>query len=81
MGDHMRLNELQCKDVVNVLNGCKLGFVSDIELNADCLCVEALIVCTNTFFDYFKFFQSPQEILIPMCQVVSIGKDVILVNI
>ena len=77
----MRLNKLQCKDVVNVCNGCKLGFVSDIELNESCLCVEAIIVCGSGLIDYLKFFHGPQEIVIPMCQVVSIGEDVILVNI
>lgn len=77
----MRLNDLQCKDVVNVCNGCKLGFVSDVRLNEACLCVEALIVCATGFRDCFKFFAKPQEICIPMCQVVSIGEDVILVNV
>lgn len=77
----MRLNKLQCKDVVNVCNGCKLGYVSDIELNETCLCVEALIVTTTGITDFLKFFHSPEEICIPMCQVVNIGEDVILVNI
>lgn len=81
MGDNMRLQKLQCKDVINVCNGSKLGYVSDVKLNETCLCVDALIVTTSGFLDYLKFFQEPSEIIIPMCQVVSIGEDVILVNL
>ena len=76
----MRLNELQCKDVINLINGCKLGYVSDLILNDSCLCVEALVVTASGLKECFKFFQGPTEITIPMQQVVSIGKDVILVN-
>jgi Uncharacterized protein conserved in bacteria len=77
----MRLHELQCKDVINVCSGAKLGYVCDVVLNETCLCVEAIVVCTSGFLDYLKFFQNPEEIVVSMCQVVSIGEDVILVNV
>lgn len=77
----MRLHELQCKDVINVCTGANIGYVSDICLNETCLCVDALVVSTGGVLDYLKFFQDPKEIVVPMCQVISIGEDVILVNI
>lgn len=77
----MRINELQCKDVVNVCNGEKLGFVTDLILSDDCLCVDAIIVSENKVWELLNIFQAPQETVISMCQVVNIGEDVILVNV
>lgn len=77
----MRLIELQCKDVVNIENGCKIGFVSDLEIDISCAKIQAIVIEQNNFISYLRFFKTPGVIVIPIENIVSIGKDVILVNI
>ena len=38
------ITELRCKEIINKSNGCRLGFVSDIEVDKSCGRVVALIV-------------------------------------
>lgn len=77
----MRLIEMQCKDVINIETGCKIGYVCDIEIDTNCACIRAIIVEKKGVFNYLKFFKEPNVIEIPIANIISIGKDVILVNI
>lgn len=77
----MRLITLQRKDVVDVKTGSKIGFVSDFELDPICHCLTAIIVERNTCLKLVCLFKGPPCITIPVEQIVSIGEDVILVNI
>ena len=53
----MRLIELQCKDVINIETGCKIGFVCDIEIRIpECARICAIIVEKKGIFNYFKIF-------------------------
>lgn len=77
----MRFVSLQCKDVINIVDGCRVGFVSDVEID-QCTCrVVSIIVERINMFRLFCFFKEAQCIEIPIEQVVNIGEDVILVNI
>ena len=76
----MRLSELESKDVVDVKNGRKMGYVSDLELDDECLCVKALIVCEVRWKDFILIFSKPKTKKIGVDQIVCIGKDVILVK-
>ncbi|WRK53982.1 hypothetical protein SD457_02530 [Coprobacillaceae bacterium CR2/5/TPMF4] len=40
----MRFVKLQSKDVVNVVNGCKIGFISDIEIDWCTRTIQAIVV-------------------------------------
>lgn len=77
----MRLISLQRKDVVDVKSGSKIGFVSDFELDPICHCLSALIVEKSNCFSFVCLFKGPPCLVIPVEQIVSIGEDVILVNI
>lgn len=77
----MRVVKLQSKDVVNVFDGCKIGFVSDVEIDWCSKMVTALIIEKYSFFRLFCFFKEPPCIIVPIECVVNIGGDVILVNI
>lgn len=76
----MRLSELEAKDVVDVRSGRKMGYVSDLEIQQDCMCVKALIVCEVRWKDFILIFSKPKTKRIPIDQIVTIGKDVILVK-
>ena len=76
----MRLLALQSKDVINVCDGNKVGYISDIEINWCTKCVEAIIVEKNSFLRIFCFFKEAPCVIIPVDLIVSFGGDVILVN-
>ncbi|WP_294579932.1 YlmC/YmxH family sporulation protein [uncultured Thomasclavelia sp.] len=77
----MRFVELQSKDVVNVTNGCKVGFISDVEIDWCTRCIQAIIVEKCNFFKLLCFFKEAPSIVIPVECIVSIGGDVILVSL
>lgn len=81
MGDRMRFVSLQSKDVVNVCDGCRIGYVSDIEVDRTCNHIEAIIVERSSILNIFCFFKEIPCICIPCHDIVCIGEDVILVNI
>lgn len=77
----MRLVSLQSKDVVNVSDGCKIGYICDIEIDWCTKMIDAIVVEKFNFFRFFSFFKDPPCIVIPVECIVSFGGDVILVNI
>lgn len=77
----MRFNELQCKEVININTGCKIGHVCDVVLDNRCLNVIAFIVLDTSLFKRINVFKEFSEFKIDITRVVSIGKDVILVDL
>lgn len=77
----MRLISMQRKDVVNIKTGKKIGYVSDVEVDPVCRCVQAIIVEKFSYFKLIFIFKGPPCIVIPVEQIISIGEDVILVDI
>ena len=53
----MRFVSLQSKDVINVYDGKKIGYIADIELDWCQKCIRALIVEKMNFFHFFCFFK------------------------
>lgn len=73
-----RANELRCKDVVNQRNGCRLGYVSDFEIDLATARVTALIVYGR--LRWFGLLGRYKDIIIRWCDIALIGEDTILVN-
>ena len=73
----MRVSDLQAKDVISLLDGRKLGRITDIELD-DKGVVNYFVVEPKRFF---RFFNSKEEINVSMNQIKKIGEDVILVEL
>lgn len=73
----MRLGELQRKDVVSILDGRRLGRISDVEINEN----GAILHFVVEFRRLFRFFASNSETTITFEQIHKIGEDVILVNL
>ncbi len=74
----MRLSDLQSKDVVNVVDGKKVGNIIDVNINMEGH-LESLIVEKSKFF--VSMFSSANEIEVRWPQIEKIGEDVILVKI
>ncbi|MBR2840663.1 MAG: YlmC/YmxH family sporulation protein [Bacilli bacterium] len=71
----MMLSDLQSKDVVNLLDGKKLGSIIDVMVDK-----EGGIVEINIQKKRFLFFSSASNV-IKWSQIDKIGKDVILVSV
>lgn len=70
--------DLSQKEVVNVLDGRRLGFISDIEINLEEGKIEALVLPGQAKF--LGLFGKENERVIPWSKVKKIGHDVILVQ-
>lgn len=76
----MRFVKMQSKDVVDVVSGSKIGYVSDLEIDERCQCIEAIIVERYSLFKLICFFKGPPVLVIPIENIMTIGDDVILVR-
>lgn len=77
----MRFVSLQSKDVVNASNGCKIGFVVDVEIDPCCRQILAIVVERFSLFKLVCLFKGPPVFIIPIENIITIGEDVIIVNI
>lgn len=75
----VRLSDLKAKDVVNILDGKKLGNICDIELELEIGKVIAIIIPGR--WRGFSIFGKREEIVIPWKKIIRIGRDVILVEV
>ena len=73
-----RLQELRKKEVINANNGCRIGFVDDLEVDTANARVAALIVYGRPRF--FGLFGRGADCLIPWEKIRLIGEDAILVD-
>ena len=72
-----RFSALQEKEVINVCDGCRLGFVSDVEVDCKCGQITAIIVPGPC-----KCFGLGRhgDFIIPWQCIRQIGDDIILVD-
>ncbi|MEW6031629.1 MAG: YlmC/YmxH family sporulation protein [Bacillota bacterium] len=75
----VRASDLRLRDVVNVLDGSRLGFIVDFELDLETGTVTALVVPGPGRF--LGFLGRETEYVIPWERIRKIGTDVILVDI
>ena len=72
-------SDLRMKEVINITNGSRIGFVYDFEINLEKSRIEALIVPKEGKF--LKIFSREDDYVIPWKKIVKIGQDVILVEL
>ena len=74
----MRIFDLKRKEVINICDCKRLGYVGDVEFNPETGCITHLIVpgpgCLCGIFGREK------EFVIPFCDVRQIGDDIILID-
>lgn len=75
----MKISDFQSKDVVNIVDGKKLGQVSDLELDLRQGRIRSIVVPSQGRF--FGFFSSGNDVVIPWRNIVKIGLDVVLVKL
>jgi YlmC/YmxH family sporulation protein len=74
----MLLGDLQAKDVINVVDGSKLGRICNMEIDPTTGKIISITVQTNTRLA--SFFSNNNNAVIPWNQIVKIGGEVIIVN-
>jgi len=72
------LSDLRNKEVINIKNGAKLGYVDDVEINMKNATVLALIVFGRPRF--FGLFGRDEDLIIKCEDINLIGEDTILVS-
>lgn len=75
----VKISDFQTKEVVNILDGKRLGQISDLEIDLRHGRVEAIIVPGPGKF--MGFFSAGNDTVIPWRNIVKIGKDVVLVRL
>lgn len=75
----MKISDFQTKDVINIVDGRKLGQITDLELDLHQGRIEAIVVPNQGRF--FGFFGTGTDMIIPWKNIVKIGADVVLVKL
>ena len=73
-----KFTNLRCKEVINICDGCRLGYVSDVELDTATSCIITLIVPGPAKF--FGLFGREDDYVIPWAAIKKIGEDIILIE-
>ena len=74
-----RLRELECKEVVCISDGSRLGFVSDVIIEVPEGCVKAIVVPGKG--KMAGLVSGHDEFVIPWGCICRIGGDIILVDV
>lgn len=77
----MRLAQLKKRGVINIYNGNFMGYIYDIIISFPTGNIKTLVIKQNFLKRIFSFFSINNKSYIPWDNIISIGKDVILVNI
>ena len=72
------ITELRCKEVIDKSNGCRLGLVSDVEVDSCCGRVVALIIYGRP--KYWGICGRRERIRICWEDIEIIGNDTVLVS-
>ncbi len=71
--------ELRCKEVVNVVDGRRLGHIVDVVFNLENGCLLGVVVPGEKSF--WNVFKNGTELFIPLSQIVKVGEDTVLVEL
>ena len=71
--------ELRCKEVINVVDGRRLGHIIDIVFELQTGRITGLVVPGNN--NFWNVFNKNCELFIPYGQICKIGEDSILVEL
>ena len=71
-----KASELRQKEIINISDGKRLGFASDVEINMETGYVEAIIVPMENRF--LSVFSKEGDLILPWEDIKKVGIDVIL---
>ncbi|MGE5614484.1 MAG: YlmC/YmxH family sporulation protein [Bacillota bacterium] len=74
-----RSSDFRQKEVINITDGKRLGFVSDVEIDLESGKIDAIIL--PGVGRLFGLLGKENEFIIPWDKIVKIGEDIILVDL
>ncbi|RJX21577.1 MAG: YlmC/YmxH family sporulation protein [Ammonifex sp.] len=74
----LKISELRMREVINVIDGRRLGLIKDIDIDTDNGKIQALVLPGPSRI--LGFFGKEEELIIPWENIVRIGMDVVLVE-
>ena len=74
-----RIVDLRCKEVINVIDGQRLGFVCDVEVDVVSGRVVAIIVPGP--YRFFGILGREDDFIIPWECIARIGEDIIIIEV
>lgn len=74
-----RSSDFKQKEVINISDGRRLGFVDDVEIDVDTGKIDAIILPGAGRL--FGLLGKENEFIIPWDKIVKIGEDIILVDL
>ncbi|MEW6771203.1 MAG: YlmC/YmxH family sporulation protein [Bacillota bacterium] len=74
----IKVSDLRMLEVINVVDGRRLGLIKDIDVDVENGKINALVLPGSSRL--LGFFGKEEEVVIPWEKVVRIGMDVILVE-
>lgn len=77
----VKISELRMREVINVVDGRRLGPIKDIDINVEEGRILAVILPGHQQRFMSSFFGREEEIIVPWDKIVKIGVDVILVDL
>ena len=75
----VRLTQLQCKEVICVCDGRRLGYIADVLVEVPQGEICAIIVPGPCRF--WGLFGRSDDFVIPWCKICRIGPDIVLVDV
>lgn len=75
-----RTAEFKQKEVINLSDGRRLGFVSDVEVDLESGRIEAIVI-PGGGGRIFGFIGKDNEFIIPWDKIKKVGEDIILVDL
>lgn len=73
-----RMGELRNKEVINVKNGDRIGFISDVEIDTRTAALTAVVVYGR--LRLFGLLGREPDLVVPWKDIALIGEDTVLVN-
>jgi len=76
----VKISELRLRDVINTMDGKRLGTIKDIDFDLEAGKIKSLIL-PGSGGRFFSMFARSEEVVVPWENITKIGVDVILVNL
>jgi len=75
----MKTSDLRQREVINIVDGKRLGFVTDFDIDLEKGIIKSIIIPGQN--KLFSLFSKAGDYVIPWEQIITIGSDVILVEL
>lgn len=76
-----RIQDLNQKEVININDGIRIGFVVDVEVDTATGYIIAIVVQGGNCGGMLNIFSKGNEYIIPWCEIKTIGEEIILVDV